>query len=178
MMKTTILAFIMLLLFTIPVLAQEETPRFEALGAYSYMNASTSGLTNRLNLNGWNGALNINLNKWIGITSDIGGYYGSPLGISTHDFSFLFGPTFSYRTKKVTPFAHALFGGNRLGLSAMGESASDTGFAYAIGGGIDFPIHSIISVRAAQVDWLHTHHGDVGQNNVRVSAGAVFRFGH
>ena len=157
--------------------AQQSPSKLDVLGGYSYFNGSTSGVTDRYSLNGWNAQGTYNLNRWLGATADFGGYYGSPFSLSTNNYSFLFGPTVSMHTAHFTPFAHALFGVDRDHQSLLGGSVSDTAFAMAIGGGLDIPVKGKVSVRAAQVDWLRSDHFSTGQNNLRVSTGVVFRFG-
>ncbi len=83
-----------LLIAALPLLAQDDFPRGQVFGGYSYVSADTSGgLSGRQSLNGWNAQGSVNFNKWLGLTADFGGYYGSPSGVTIHDYSFLFGPT-------------------------------------------------------------------------------------
>ena len=67
------------------------------------------------NTNGWEAQATGNLSVYIGVTADFDGHYGSVFGVGGHDYNFLFGPTLSYRTDKVTGFAHLLFGGSHAG---------------------------------------------------------------
>ena len=60
---------------------------------------------------------------------------------------------------------------------------SDTSFAMAIGGGLDVKLADRLWLRAVQVDYVQTRfvqgypvYGRANQNNVKVSAGLVFRF--
>ncbi len=175
-MKKYIVILGILLIGALPLLAQDEFPRVQVFGGYSYLSVDTSGASSRQSLNGWNAQGNINVNRWLGFTGDFGGYYGSPFHVSVHDYSFVFGPTLTYRAEHVAPFFHALFGGNHAGASAAGGSGGDTAFAMAIGGGLDIPIKSHFAVRIAQADWLRTQHANRDQNNVRVSTGIVFNF--
>jgi hypothetical protein len=167
----------MLTLGTLLASAQQSSSKFDVFGGYSYFNGSTSGVTSRYSLNGWNAQGTYNVNRWLGATADFGGYYGSPFSLSASDHSFLFGPTISLRTPRFTPYVHALFGVDRASASLLGGSVTDTGFAMAIGGGLDIPLKGRLSVRAAQVDWLRETHFTTDQNNLRVSTGLVFRFG-
>jgi len=157
--------------------AQQEASKFDLFGGYSYFNGSTSGVADRFSLNGWNVQGTYNVNRWLGATADIGGYYGSPFHVSTHDYTFLFGPTFTVRASHVTPYVHALFGVDRFHVNVIGASGTDSAFAMAVGGGLDVPIKPKFAIRVAQVDWLRTNHFSAAQNNVRLSTGVVFRFG-
>jgi hypothetical protein len=85
----------------------------------------------------------------------------------------MFGPTFSIRTKNLTPFAHALFGG-----ALAGEGGSSGGaFSMGLGGGLDVHAGNHLAFRLVQADWLLLHAGgDTVKDNIRVSSGLVFRF--
>jgi hypothetical protein len=69
-----------------------------------------------------------------------------------------------------------------LNASSGGISAGENAFSMAIGGGVDVPFSRRFSIRVIQADYLLTRFdGNNGtaatQNNVRVSAGIIFRFG-
>lgn len=51
---------------------------------------------------------------------------------------------------------------------------SETGFAAAIGGGVDFRVSDRFQIRAIQVDWNPVRIDGSTQNNVRLGAGIVF----
>jgi len=174
--RLTSLIFV-LVLGSLVAAAQQSTSKFDVFGGYSYFNGSTSGVTNRYSLNGWNGQGTYYLNHWLGATADFGGYYGSPFGLSANNYSFLFGPTVRIPVAHVSPFAHVLFGADRIYESLLGGSVTDTSFGMALGGGVDIPVKGGLAVRAGQFDWLYSNHFSTGQNNLRVSTGVVFRFG-
>jgi opacity protein-like surface antigen len=137
--------------------AQDSTPKVEVFGGYSFLRASTGGLTSSTldlqlhqnpgtfgvgsNFNGWNAEAQYNFDRWIGIVADFGGQYGTPItasgtvsGLPTMSrYTFMAGPVISYRTKaKLTPFVHALFGYDRASLGAstiIGTSSPVTSFA-------------------------------------------------
>ncbi len=101
-------------------------------------------------------------------------------------YTYMFGPEFSYRgNSKVRPFAHALFGaskaevrkldvdwtreyqqdynnGNNLYayryLGNISGSFSNTGFAMALGGGLDINVNDRWAIRLVQVDYMPTFH--------------------
>jgi hypothetical protein len=50
---------------------------------------------------------------------------------------------------------------------------SETGFAAAIGGGIDFRVNNRFQVRAIQIDWNPVRIAGETQNNLRLGAGIV-----
>lgn len=110
-------------------------------------------------------------------------------------YNYLFGPVISSRTDRYTVFGHALLGindvsttlkpGSISGLAIPGITASDSVFAGAFGGGIDLKVASNLALRMVQADYLLTVHDFSGglkgiaahQNNIRISAGIVYRFG-
>lgn len=161
----------------------QETPQAELFGGYSYLRSGG-------NFNGWNGALTVNVNEWLGITADFAGHYTSQnvtlaglpaVGSSAHLHTFTFGPTVAYRNDdRYTPFAHFLFGGSHLSekvnLVDVQASASDTGFAVLFGGGVDIPTGEHWSVRP-QADFLGSHFSGGWSKGFRLSAGVVYRWG-
>ena len=171
MMKISVLLVLCLLLSAFS--AAQEFPQVEVFGGYSYMSFANAAV----NLNGWNGAMQYNVNRTIGLKADVSGHYDTPYG-ALNSYSFLFGPVFSTRIEGFTPFLHALAGANRLSTSIDGLNVADTAFAMAFGGGVDIKVAHRFSVRPVQVDYLFTKHGTAThQNNVRVSAGVVFELG-
>jgi len=157
---------------------------------YSYDNArALFGVTNRKSLNGWEGSLEGKIFPWVGAVVDFSGYYGSedlpslpipcafgsacpPSHVSTHVENVLFGPRVSFSAGKIRPFAEALFGVGHVNANAAG---SDTSFATALGGGLDYKIIRPIAWRF-QGDYLQTRFFGTTQNNVRLSTGIVMRF--
>ncbi len=163
----------------------QNVPKAEIFAGYSYLNFDTKGYTGRLNLNGWEASAAFNMNRWIGAEADFSGHYkgdcGGAPGLTCKDLSFMGGPRFTYRQKRITAFAHALFGGDNGTLAYSGVSLSDTPFSLAAGGGIDVAVTNHISLRVGQVDYFMTRHlnpeGVPHQNSIRASAGLVFTFG-
>jgi opacity protein-like surface antigen len=47
----------------------------------------------------------------------------------------------------------------------------------SLGGGADYKWNEHIAIRVIQVEYLYTHFGGARQNNARIEAGIVFRFG-
>lgn len=174
-MKKTVLLVAILLAAALVATAQE-AQRFEVFGGYSYLNVGSTGQQKGFGLNGWNAQASVNLTNWLGVTADFGGYYGTPFAVSIHNYSYLFGPTVSYRAQHVVPFGHALFGAGHVSGSIGGLSSSQNAFAMAVGGGVDVPFKGHFGVRLAQVDWLRTQYFKNTQNGFRVSTGMMFNF--
>ncbi len=163
----------------------QEAPKAEVFGGYS-LSRMTSSWSN--NLNGWNASVSGNLNSWFGLAGDFSGYYASPesrilslaiaVGPEQSKHMYLLGPRFTYRRLgRIVPFTHVLVGRAHSSTGLFGLNLSNSAFAAAVGGGIDIPLTRAIAIRAIQADYLMTRFGQEGQNNERLSAGVVFRFG-
>jgi opacity protein-like surface antigen len=154
---------------------------------YSYQSAESSGFDlaglGRSNMNGWNASLEGKMFPFLGIVADFGSHYGSESvtvattggaftdSLSGHQFTVMFGPRVGVPIGKFRPFAEALFGVGHMHTDAD----SDTSFATALGGGIDYKIIKPIALRF-EGDYVHTSFFGGGQNNVRLSTGIVVRF--
>lgn len=163
-------------LFTGTALSQDYY-RAEVFGGYSYLNIDTNGLTSRQDLNGWEASVAGSANRWVGVEGDVSGYYKTYLGVRVTDYAFAGGP----RINIGPAFVHTLFGMDSLTGSALGLSASQNSFAGLLGGGVEYPTVKRWAVRVS-ADYAFTHHNILGgsrvlQNNFRVSAGIVFKFG-
>jgi opacity protein-like surface antigen len=190
--KRTCLVVLCAFLLAGLALAQDSTPKAEIFGGYSHVRAdfSVGGVGfGTEGLNGWNASLAGNLNKYFGVVGDFGGTYGTPIkelgiGVDVKNYTFLFGPQFSYRTRRVTPYAHALFGADHISadipavaIFTSGFGQSDTAFAFALGGGLDVGLGRVVALRLAQLDYLRTQFFSSHQNNLRFSTGLVLRLG-
>ncbi len=165
-------------LLALVVLAALQAPaqansQFDIFGGYSLLHFSPGSGLPGANTNGWEAQATGNLSQYVGVTADFDGHYGDIFGVGGHGYNFLFGPTFSYRSDKFTAFAHALFGGSHVGA----RGSSDTAFAWAVGGGVDWNWTKRLAIRLGQFDYLPTYFGCTTQNNIRYSAGVVFRVG-
>jgi hypothetical protein len=173
----------------------QDSPRFEIFGGYSFEHNSPCGTTpnnqiesqcgteegelvsSTTDYNGWNASATGYLYKFVGLTADFSGHYGTSLGSSLSRYGFLFGPVFAFHTPKVTPFAHVLFGG--LSERAAGNSAlTYTSYARALGGGLDVNLSKRFAVRVGQFDyeWISSPIPSVpSATGFRFSAGVVFK---
>ena len=154
-------------------------------------------LTVTSNIHGGSASVAYNLNNWFGLAADFGGSQisslntsaGPSINVDAKLFTYLFGPRFSYRKwKTFTPFGQVLFGGAHISdVTAFGMTVakSENAFAMTVGGGLDWNVTKLIAIRVGQVEYALTKFsnpfalpGTSGtQNNVRVSAGIVFRLG-
>ena len=175
MFKKIFCAMSLAILALLPAKAQE-VPKAEVFGGYSWAGG---------NFHGWNASLTGNITKRFGIVADFSGHYGSELDgsvlIKKDAHSFLFGPRFSFRRERWTPFVYALFGATRFHESAtiFGQklSASDTGFSSAFGGGLDVKVNDRIAIRAFQLDYFRPNFFGETHNRGRLAVGVVLRLG-
>ena len=181
-----------------------DTPRVELFGGYSFWRGVPFSDGNRIAwMHGGSASVAYNLNNWLGLVFDLGGYRvtrsgpgGTPAGGTVsadgNVFTYLLGPRVSFRHNRFTPFVQGLFGavsasqvtlsGCTVGCTSL---AGDSTFAMTAGGGLDFKVSRHFAIRLAQAEYLMTRFPDpssntenrVTQNNVRLSAGLVVRFG-
>lgn len=157
----------------LPAKAQDETPKAELYGGYDYVQVNDRGTA--YNFNGGSGQLAYNVNRWLGLVGDLGGYYTSN-GFRAGVFSYLFGPRINFRGHgQLTPFAQVVFGGAR-----SIDNSPLNAFAMAAGGGLEYKISEHFAILPFQAEYVLTKFMDgvsSRQNNFRYSAGVVFRFG-
>ncbi len=182
-------ACITLALFFFTALASAQIPTSgNVFFGYSFENTGSTALDGitRANLQGWEGSLEGKLLPFLGIVTDFSGHYGTqtftdltpsgPLTVSLtgHEYEVLFGPRVSLPVGKFTPFGEFLVGLAHISDTGTGFP-SNTSFATAAGGGLDYRIFRPVALRV-EGDYLHTSFFSTGQNNLRLSTGIVFRF--
>jgi hypothetical protein len=200
--RHSLLIAVFVMLTALRVMAQNY-PTAEVSGGFSYLrvqrganlygwDASVAG-----NLNRWFGLVGEFSGHYGSgsATSPIPVTFGGPIILpapitfdvssSSNVYTFLFGPRLSYRKdKRLTPFAHVLPGFARSAFSVtlnappinIHTSASSTGFAMAVGGGLDVGLTKSLAFRLIQGDYLLTHFGSATQNNGRITTGLVYKF--
>lgn len=176
-MKKIVIVLCLIVFASLSAAAQEETPKVEVFGGYSYAGSDTHG---------WNAAIEGNVNKWFGLVGDFSGQYTNTREVDFREkictHSFLFGPQVSVRkNKRVTPFVRALFGVAYIDSNATEAGQTflfnDKSFSLALGGGLDVRVNKSIAIRAFQADYVRTKFFGQTQNKGRLSFGIVFRFG-
>jgi opacity protein-like surface antigen len=212
LLKKTLAAVVLTLLIGAVAEAQD-FPKVEVLGGYSLarIGSSTSNLsaignsiglmnveTSNLQKRGFETSGTFNLNQYLGIECDFRWNQGTILkgtipnagtvNANLRNIAFLSGPRFAVRrSKTITPFAHALFGGNITTVSANGAvsgsgigvsaSTSNTGYAIVLGGGLDVSVNRVMAIRLGQLDYVRTHTFRTNMDNLGVSFGVSLRFG-
>lgn len=182
-------------------------PRTELFLGYSYLRAApTFADGNRLvHLNGGDASIAFNLTRSFGLVTDFSGFADSKIAVSGPGadpagtfgskgdaFTFLFGPRFSYRGhERIVPFFQVLAGGvhaSEVTLTGCVGAAcqvlpAQSSFALTAGGGLDLKVQKHLAIRLVQAEYLMTRLADANtgysttQNDIRLSAGLVFRFG-
>ncbi len=100
--------------------AAQEVPRGEVFLGYSYMRAATGSQVNAFNNNGGLGDLQVNINEYLSVVAELGGYAAGNVSVKGPDlssldqtfFTYQFGPRFSLnKLGRIVPFGHFLLGG-------------------------------------------------------------------
>ncbi|MFZ0820582.1 MAG: outer membrane beta-barrel protein [Candidatus Acidiferrales bacterium] len=184
-----VLVLLAILAFASPAKAQNEEPRLEVFGGYSYarfnVNANVPGIapSATYNGNGGSGQLEYNANHWLGVVGDLGGFSAASSGSGSFAggvFTYLLGPRVNFRRGKVTLFGQTLFGAAWTTDGIAQSTGPENNFAMTAGGGIDFKVSRHVSVRPVQAEYFMTKIPDGlnnRQDNFRFGAGIVFRFG-
>jgi outer membrane protein OmpA-like peptidoglycan-associated protein/opacity protein-like surface antigen len=184
-----------------------DTPKAEWFMGYSYLRAVPS-LTagNRMMwLNGGSTSFALNLNRYLGLVGDFGGFNETRVLVTSGNpptavgayrgvddgtvFTYLFGPRLSYRKHdRITPFVQVLFGGIHASDEIICPNCTpvlpaENSFSMTAGGGLDVKVHHHFAIRVIQAEYLLTNFNDLttgkkaAQNDMRLSSGIVFRFG-
>jgi opacity protein-like surface antigen len=174
-----------LALVPLTLMAQEySTSKADVFTGFSYLRLEK---TNQV---GWNASIGGNINKNLAFVGDASGYYNSQSqtisGLTSEStssiHSILVGPRVSESAGRWTPFAQALFGWARLHSSlssgtAFSSSGSENAFGMALGGGMDYRMTNVASLRIIQVDYFLLRSHAQKPQGARVGGGLVFHLG-
>lgn len=181
-----------LFLLTFAGLAAAQLPTGgSAFVGYSYSRGQVfaSGSNGSINANGWEGSVAGTFLPWLAVAADLDWHYGSHdftlcspapctpkvASVSASRHNVLFGPRASLSMGRYTPFAELLLGLAHQTDSGAGISNSDTGFATAFGGGVDYRLLKGVAARV-QIDSIHASLFGRSQSDIRISTGIVFHF--
>jgi peptidoglycan-associated lipoprotein len=156
---------------------------------YNYVRSNApAGGCGCFTLNGGGGWVSFNFGRSLGVVGEIASQTASNISSTGADLtltSFLAGPRYTWgHIHHLSPFAQVLLGGAHAGGSLApgnsGLAGSANAFAMTAGGGLDIGLTRHIAVRAFEADYYLTRF-DNGvndhQNNLRIAAGVVIRFG-
>ena len=168
-------------------------PAADLFFGYSFIRFNTNaGVKENFNEHGATAAIAGNVNRWFSVVGDFGFYTirSLPPGVKAKAYTYMFGPQFSHRGERWTPFVHALFGAARIsnvtisgtptGSAFFNSVFSQNAFATALGGGVDLNFTKHFGLRLVQGEYLLTKFKDGfdnSQNNFRLSTGIVVHFG-
>jgi hypothetical protein len=190
----TVVLTILAAALAFPVHAQQTSaqtfPKCEWFWGFSYLNTSLGSQSSMFgptspNYYGIRTALKLNVNKNIGVLLDAGGGFGrtsSPSQVKPDTGQVLFGPEFTFRSRKFNVFAHPLVGVNTTSLSlvtsdgSVGDFVSHRHFALDFGGGLDINWKRSVAVRIFQADYIPTRSDGKWEKGFGVSTGIVLRF--
>jgi opacity protein-like surface antigen len=138
--------------------------------------------------NGGSGYIEYNVNHLVGLVGDFGGYANTRTGINDKALTYLFGPRFNWRHSRLNPYVQFLFGGAYAWSGPGNNANTQNAFATAAGGGLDYRLTNRIAIKPIQVEYVTTQFDSARlggstktfgdhQNDLRYSAGVVFRFG-
>ena len=170
-MKRFLMLMGAVLALAVSAVAQEKAPRVDVAVGYSYVRDTTD----EGDFHGGSGSFAYNFSRRWGLVADFGGYKlgGGQSGDLTV-YTYLFGPRVSYRAKRLTLFGQVLLGGAHASFGGAGQNS----FALSAGPGLDWNIGDRFAIRLFQAEYLMTRFGSsTHQNNLRASAGLVFRLG-
>src|SRR5579864_2336993 len=182
-------------LFLFGGLANSQLPSGNVFVGFSYERTNSTAFGQNLvrttvsspNLHGWEASVEGKIFPFVGIVGDVSGHYGSesftqatPNGVQTinvtgHEQEYLVGPRLSVPVGKFTPFGELMVGAAHIHTGGTLPTPSNTSFAYAAGGGLDYRLLGPLAARV-EGDYLRTGFFNSTQNNFRLALGAVFRF--
>jgi len=133
--------------------------------------------------------------KGLGVAANFTGESASNIqnGVGLSKVAYMFGPRYTFNTSKYSDrytkkhgtqvFGEALFGGVHAFNSVFPESGTVSptanGFSMQLGGGLDVAIARGFSVRALELDYVHTNlpnNSANSQNDFRIAFGVSYRF--
>jgi hypothetical protein len=115
----------------------QSSDRIEVFGGYTYLNPDFSPVSPN-HVNGWNASANFKVRPWLGFVADFSGFYPSHFypgcggcsqgaTISGTSYTFLFGPQFSLRRGRFSPFALVTLPSDVYGSCARVGSVTEAG---------------------------------------------------
>ena len=188
----TIRSLIVLLSLSIaPVkLMAQGQPAHEIALDYTYVHTNAPpGDCGCFSMNGGGGSYAYHFNPKFALVADVEAVHASKVDAGGDDLtltSFLTGPRFYYRRPHAVwvPYGQTLLGVVRgtgsLAAETFDAKSTSLAFGAVVGGGVEYNISHIISLRLVEADYFVTtfdNYVNGHQNNLRLSAGVLFRLG-
>jgi hypothetical protein len=181
-------------LFLLGIASAQNIPQIDVFGGYSYLNfdlpanPSTGTANQHLVMNGFEFSGAVRVFHHLSIEADVSRHSLSDCtgitGLNCTDFSYMGGARYDLGTHsgKLTGFVHGLVGQDQADLPQNSVTpVSDSSLAFAAGFGVDYWVYHHIGVQLGPIDYFYTRHLTIdavpSQNNIRIAAGVVFRFG-
>ena len=170
-----------LCLFGVAAVAQIPTSGNVYFG-YSLNHGEVDPAASTETYSGWEASVEVKMLPHIGLVGDVAQQFGDafffpgsfPIDVRTEQY--LFGPRASFRVGPIRPFVHFTIGAAHVReRNFFAGEDSDTSFAYAIGGGVDYRLVGPVSARF-QLESLNTNFFDDWQHNTRFSTGLAVHF--
>jgi outer membrane protein OmpA-like peptidoglycan-associated protein len=160
---------------TVGTLAAQDqvAPSWELYGGYSFFQPAADvhgqlpgGLlpvSSRLEANprGVGASVTYNFNRWLGLTGDISGHWGSgETGVAERidDAAFYnisLGPKLTFRRRHFSPFLEAMLSGHRLTSDVLGR---DDRIGFMVGGSLDLNLNRHFALRLLRADYVFSNH--------------------
>jgi len=170
-------------------LAAQTAPKVDLAVAYTGQRSLEAGTGENFWSQG--GALTLGTNLWhgLGVAADLAGSHAASIGSSGIPLS-LVTTTFGVRYRwhgdhRLSPYGQGLVGEahgfDSLFPTNSGSHISADSLAILVGGGLDIKLSNHLAARAIDAAWLRTQLPNATenvQNNLRLGAGIVLRFGH
>ena len=161
----------------------------ELFGGYSHLGLHGTPSNIGSGMNGLEGSAYVHLLGPWGAEADLIDHYGVSPRLPSNGGTYyvpklmeLYGPRFTLALPRVHPYVHALFGsvhGVAIVPSGTGTAkVSESAFGMGLGGGVNARITRHLWVRLVQLDYIRAQFSHNAQNETRISAGLVFRFGN
>jgi outer membrane immunogenic protein len=166
--------------------AAQDAPTIEVGADYDYVRSNAApGDCGCFALNGGDGWFAYDFSKAFSAMAEVSGQHASNpdnSGSNLTLISYLFGPRYSWRNAShLEPFGQVLLGAvHASGAIATGSAGPQNAFAMTAGGGVDIGITRRFALRAFEADYYYTGFNNGTndhQNNLRISAGLIVRFG-
>lgn len=156
-------------------------PRVSVFGGVSFLPGGGDDFPRLTTSTGFQAGAALQITHWFAVFGDVGGHYSTvtELGPSfsgvtaeTSVYEYLFGPRFTFRSRRSTIFTHALVG---VSTGHTNIGFSDSGFTFGGGAGVDVDLTRRLAIRG-EFDAFGSF-ADIVDGNIRFAFGLVVRLG-